>query len=120
MFGSSGQEKQPNSIRKTFTQKKKDLGSDIKSIMWLADVEEGGLDLHRSKVKGETITCPAGIQLNHYAIQSREFFEKVKMTRGAADDASMNKVRDWAYFDRYDYKDAVNTGLRDKVLTHEQ
>jgi len=120
MFGSSGQEKQPNSIRKTFTQKKKDLGSDIKSIMWLADVEEGGFDLHRSKVKGETITCPAGIQLNHYAIQSREFFEKVKMTRGAADDASMNKVRDWAYFDRYDFKDAVNTGLRDKVLKHEQ
>jgi hypothetical protein len=119
MFGSSGQEKQPESIRKTFTHKKKGLDENVKSIMWLEDVEEGGLDLHSSKVKGETTTCPPGIQLNHYAIQSKESFEKIKMTRGNATNASMNKFRNWPYFDRYNFKDTVNTGLRDKVLKNE-
>jgi len=110
MFGSSGHNKQPPSIRKGFTWKKNDLDENIKSVMLLKDVKDNGLHLHSSDVTGQTIPCPPGIQLNHYAIQSKEFFEKVKMTRGAAD--GLINVRDWEYFKQYDFKDQEDTTLK--------
>ena len=111
MFGSSGHDKQPPSIRKGFTWRKKDLDQNIKSVMLLKDVT--GLGLHSSAVTGQAVPCPPGIQLNHYAIQSKEFFEKVKMTRGAAD--QIVNVRDWNYFNIYDVKDEEDTKLKDLV-----
>ena len=113
MFGSSGHDKQPPSIRKGFTWRKNDLDPNTKSVMLLKDVKENGLHLHSSAVTGQTIPCPPGIQLNHYAIQSREFFEKVKMTRGAAD--QIVNVRDWNYFNNYDFKDQEDTQLKQLV-----
>jgi hypothetical protein len=38
------------------------------------------------------------IQLNHYPIQSLQFFQQVKMTRGAADDVAHEHVRDMNFF----------------------
>ena len=113
MFGSSGHDKQPASIRKSFTMRMRELGKDVKTIAWVDDIKEGGLHLHTSHVTGNTIECPAGIQLNHYAIQSREFFEKVKMSRGDAHSAKSNSVRDWTYFERYDFKDLEDRKLAD-------
>ncbi len=55
------------------------------------------------------------LQLNHYAIQSWRFFEAVKMTRGAADVREHERVRDRAYFDRYDVREAEDVSLRDYV-----
>lgn len=118
MFGSSGFEKQPHSIRESFVWKKKDLDWNIKSIMWLDDVLPGGLDLHSSKVSGIQVKNPPGLQLNHYTIQSREYFEKVKMHRGDAttpDTVDANR-RDWGYFSRYDFREVEDTKLRDLVL----
>lgn len=110
MFGSSGHDKQPPSIRKGFTWRKKDLDINTKSVMLLKDVKENGLHLHSSYLTGDTVPCPPGIQLNHYAIQSKEFFGNVKMTRGAAD--QIVNVRDWDYFNRYDFKDQEDTKLK--------
>jgi hypothetical protein len=78
--------------------------------MLLKDVKDNGLHLHSSDVTGQTIPCPPGIQLNHYAIQSKEFFEKVKMARGTAD--GLINVRDWEYFKQYDFKDQEDTKLK--------
>jgi len=114
MFGSSGHVKHPKSIREAFTWRKKELDSNTKSIMRLRDIVS--LDIHKSKVSGRSIECPPGIQLNHYAIQSKEFFEKVKMSRGAAD--VVVNVRDWAYFDKYDHKEETDTQLRNLVRRH--
>ena len=124
MFGSSGHEKQPESIRKSFTWRKKELDPNIKSVVWLDDIVDvmghvpndihayhKGVNFHRCNVSGRTDECPPGIQINHYAIQSKEFFEKVKMTRGAAD--TPVNVRDWAYFERYDHKEEEDNKLRD-------
>jgi hypothetical protein len=111
MFGSSGISTQPKSIRKSFIHRKRDLDPNIKSVMWVKDVEENGLNLHVSKVKGETVTCPANIQLNHYAIQSKEYFEKVKMKRGDASNPLTDKVRDWNYFEKYDHNDLEDRQL---------
>jgi hypothetical protein len=120
MFGSSGFEKQPESIRKSFTWKGKDLHQNTKAIMRLDKVKENGLDLHSSSVDGPTIDCPADIQLNHYTIQSKEFFEKVKMTRGAADRLDGDKIRNWNYFKDYDVKDVEDTQLRDLLLKEQK
>ena len=42
-----------------------------------------------------------GLEINHYAIQSKEFWEKIKMTRG--DSYWVDNVRTWEYFNNYDY-----------------
>jgi hypothetical protein len=52
------------------------------------------------------------IRLNHYPIQSLEFFQKVKMTRGAADNYDSENVRDMNYFNRYN----ENTNVCDETL----
>lgn len=49
------------------------------------------------------------LQLNHYAVRSREFFQRVKATRG--DVYSQANVRDDAYFARFDHNE-----LRDDEL----
>jgi hypothetical protein len=38
------------------------------------------------------------IQLNHYVLQSLQFFQQIKMTRGAADGMHHEHVRDMNYF----------------------
>ena len=55
------------------------------------------------------------LQLNHYTVQSWEFFESVKMRRGAADVADSENVRDRAYFEKYDFREVEDTALRDFV-----
>jgi hypothetical protein len=52
------------------------------------------------------------IKLNHYPIQSLEFFQKVKMTRGSANVAKHDKIRDMDYFKRYD----SGTDFKDDTL----
>ena len=42
------------------------------------------------------------LHLNHYAIQSLNFFKAVKMTRGSANTKLFDKVRDLKYFKQYD------------------
>jgi len=101
MFGSSGYDKQPESIRKSFLWKEKEMDKDnVKSVTWINNIIPGNKDhwpfYHKTNVSGNTISCPAGLQLNHYAIMSKEYFEKIKMTRGDA--AVTNNVRDLNYF----------------------
>ena len=114
MFGSSGLDAQPKSIRKSFTWRKNNVDDNIKSIIWLNDLVEGGANLHKSRVKGESRGCP-GLQLNHYAIQSKQYFKDIKMTRGDAETISSNSVRNWGYFKRYDFHDREDTLLKDLV-----
>lgn len=55
------------------------------------------------------------LQLNHYPIQSWSYFESIKMKRGAADLAEYEKVRDKAYFEKYDFHEFKDTLLQDYV-----
>jgi len=123
MFGARGGEgaeadifeKQPQSIRKSFVWRKDALDKNTKAIMLLKDVKDGGLFMHASDVTGRSTECPANIQLNHYAIQSKEFFGNVKMTRGDATTATSNSIRNWDYFKRYDFHDRKETLLKDML-----
>ena len=52
------------------------------------------------------------IRLNHYPIQSQEFFEKVKMTRGDVLNKNVDNIRDKNYFDSYN----KNASFKDDIL----
>ena len=52
------------------------------------------------------------IRLNHYPIQSLEFFTKVKMTRGDVHNDGTENVRDMNYFNRYN----INATENDETL----
>ena len=65
------------------------------------------------KTHPKIITVNKFIKLNHYPIQSLDFFKEVKMTRG---DATVeNNIRDLNYFESYDkgtiYKDGTLKNL---------
>ena len=127
-FGSSGLEKQPKSIRKSFIHRKKGKCGDVKSIFWLDDVVDftgvdpktprhkfyRGINMHIAKVSGRTDQCPAALQLNHYQIQSKEFFNSVKRIRGDGS-TSAYIPRNNAYFKSRDYTEEMNTKLADMI-----
>jgi hypothetical protein len=54
------------------------------------------------------------LHLNHYRIQSWEFFKKVKMTRGDCLFNTSKYIRTRKYFQIHDYKDMKDTELKDK------
>jgi hypothetical protein len=113
MFGSSDHVKQPASVRKGFTWRKIEPQINWKSVVWFKDLKPDGIMLHKHNVIGKTIDNPPGIQLNHYMIQSREYFEKVKMVRGDA--LVKENVRDWDYFKGSDIKEVDDTELKSLV-----
>jgi len=115
MFGSSGHDTQPSSIRSSFTKCSKDIHELGKSILLTKNLNK--IDVHESDITGSKLNVSDTIQLNHYAIQSKEYFEKVKMTRGDAYYSSVkyNTIRDWNYFNAYDHKDVDDFLLRDYV-----
>lgn len=67
---------------------------------------------------GEHVLEESFLHLNHYAIQSKEWFMKVKATRGDAHGAYKNHVRNEEYFNRYDINsnDIDDFELRDISL----
>jgi len=50
----------------------------------------------------EDILKNSNLHLNHYPIQSVEFFQKIKMTRGDATNIKLNNYRNMKYFYNYD------------------
>ncbi|KAI9010160.1 hypothetical protein DFJ74DRAFT_686235 [Hyaloraphidium curvatum] len=125
-FGSSGHAKQPPSIRKGFVHRRREhpaedaLFGSRKSAVRLASTLLFVVHVHQ--VFGETVAWDAGgpVRLNHYRIQSREFFGTVKMGRGDVAGLDRTAGRDWGYFEREDYRDVVDTGLKDKVEAWER
>jgi hypothetical protein len=55
------------------------------------------------------------VQLNHYPIQSLEFFKKVKMTRGDSNYIDLKNFRDMNYFREYDYREVQDETLKNLI-----
>ena len=101
-FGSSGHVHQPESVRGGFTWRFDETKSAVpyandgaahactesgKSIVRVSALRLLKVHLHVAAGALNMIDRydPGGLQLNHYAIQSSEWFSRVKMRRGAAD-----------------------------------
>lgn len=110
MFGSNNFIEHPKDIRISLTKRVKELNFNTKYIFQTKNVYSGALQVHGLKY-GYTkkIDLSEIFRLNHYPIQSKDFFEKVKMTRGDVNQIEYQNVRDWKYFDKYnentDYED---------------
>jgi len=143
LFGSSGFKKQPTSIIQSFIHRRKypttachtcyDILVGKKSIIRGNHLNH--LELHNSITeKSYTITpdnadiyiedffqeCTekllknSFLHLNHYRIQSWEWFKSNKMNRSDAHTRKNNNIRDKKYFNFFDYKDKIDTELKNK------
>jgi hypothetical protein len=114
MFSSSGLDKQPESIRTSFVQRWKEPEPPQKNIVQTANTLSVGIHSSEYKPGTQSITTDK-LELNHYAIMSREYFEKVKMTRGDVNGGSYENIRDWTYFDKYDRSEKYDDELANLV-----
>jgi hypothetical protein len=119
MFGSDGHDTHPEDIRRDITFREKDLWRETKYIfkpqiidnsskIWIHSLID--IEVKRTRVANMLI------QLNHYPIQSLEFFQKVKMTRGDVASHCFDNVRDLTYFNRYDSSEYCDEILKNLVI----
>ena len=114
MFGSDGLLEQPKDIRTGILYRNEEIHILTKYIFKTNSISNTDhIWIHHLENVDNTytITDNEQIHLNHYPIQSLEFFQKVKMTRGAADVPWSENVRDMSYFHNFDqaktYKDLL-------------
>jgi hypothetical protein len=101
MFGTDGNITHPADIRIDIVHRVNELNENTKYIFKTSiinDVTDINIHWLNTKIKRKRIANQL-VQLNHYPIQSLDFFQKVKMTRGAAD--TNENVRDMNYFHKY-------------------
>lgn len=138
MFGSNGHIKQPKSIIKGFTKRKDSGDTHVKSISCTKDLVE--LDAHTHNVSGDkSLPCPnslfddgklpengnillplkntkielekSPLHLNHYVIQSWNWYKNVKMTRGDVATGKDTGKGTLKFFKTQDRNDLVDTEL---------
>ena len=132
MFGSSGYIFQPSTIIDNFVYRHVfpvDKLSGIKCIVRTRKLTE--INLHISsiddisiyydisfkefitgienykQVSNESYIEDNGLHLNHYPIQSFEWYKDVKMTRGDASNPNSNNVRNVDYFNKYENTNGI-------------
>jgi hypothetical protein len=120
MFGSNNCIEHPKDIRTSLTKRVEELHPLSKYIFQTKNIYSSSLSIHYLN-DGYTkiIDLSEIFKLNHYPIQSKEYFEKVKMTRGDVHYPDKNTIRDWNYFDSYnkntDYED---NDLKNMILNN--
>lgn len=141
MFGSSGHREQPKSVIQNFTWREiydKPKKKECKCIMRGNQLEK--LQIHYSFLKKnksareifsdnsivkeknspffenltEDFLENSFLHLNHYVIQSFEFFSEIKMKRGDANNMNNNNARNKQYFESYNFKDKEDNELKNK------
>ena len=140
MFGSSGHIKQPKSIIQGFTRRRKYIHSKLNPLVMFVKSLVRGKSLHKIGIHSHITSAPnviiptnqpscndiepvseeiietSYLNLNHYGIQSWNFFKVVKMSRGSASTKKNDKVRDKSYFKLRDTNEFVDTELKQKRL----
>lgn len=144
MFGSSGHIKQPTNVVDNFLYRKfGDYDTWTKCIVrssCLKNLQENGHDLRTQESKKslystfepwwksnsdsefairvtEKDISKMKIRMNHYIIQSEEWFRQIKMSRGDAATMGSNH-RDMNYFKQHDTNDIYDDELKLKRMNH--
>jgi hypothetical protein len=133
MFGSNGYDSydkpQPSSVIHSFTKRQHNNGI-INSKAIVRTEFLVSFDIHEHHVNGgvqynepnnrffmtinEDILQNACLHLNHYAIQSFEWFMRVKVTRGDNTNPHSNNIRNEEYFRAYDNNHIEDLELANK------
>jgi len=100
MFGHEHLREHPPDIRTAIVHRNPELEHQHTKYIFKTRIvtDSSMLWIHCLRVSTRDCTENERIQLNHYPIQSLQFYQQVKMTRGAADDAQHEHVRDMNYF----------------------
>ena len=136
IFGSNGHINQPNSTLSAFTKRtnifKKNLGHG-KCIVRARNIEHFGCCGHDIVISGNNITYTANgdnfdhfdfneenckklnLHLNHYMLQSEEYYLKIKCSRGGGESGLNNKYTlDFFKNNDKNYNNIIDTELYDK------
>lgn len=121
-FGSNGHVKQPKNVVESFTKRKRMLRQAVTKNIINSNFYTVLIGVHESHVYGERKNLSlidyndspesdsnSELLLNHYRIQSVEFWQNVKMTRGDSD--CYNQTRDMEEFKRQDVNDVEDLRL---------
>jgi hypothetical protein len=114
MFGSSGHIQQPELVVPNFRQRRAAPETFYTKSIDRVDKTDW-INVHFSTTRGMEIFDDANLRINHYAIQSWDYFRAVKMTRG--DNVHKVNVRDQRYFEKYDWNEVQDDGLFQKHYT---
>jgi hypothetical protein len=130
-FGSDGHIDHPKDIRKAIVHRKEKLGEDVtpkhlagKCIFQYKNVNPQQISVHR--IDGETNILKENniFRINHYPIQSEEYFKNVKMVRRSALHVitSTTKIRhSMRYFNHFNSNtNVLDTDLKDMIEKYEQ
>ena len=120
MFGSDGLIDHPEDIRTSIINREPELNENKKYIFKPSRVKIEDIHIHKVDNIKNQITENKKIQLNHYPIQSLQYFKEVKMSRGDVNSLKHENVRDMNYFNKYDkntiFKDAQLSDLVNKII----
>ena len=117
-FSSNGLEKQPKSVVKGFTKKirNSDFGkhSNFKSIIKCSKIY--CFFIHNHFVKGATeeidvFSHNPRLIINHYYVQSREYWKEKKIPSGSSNHAKRHINRGWDLFEKFDVGDIEDLRL---------
>jgi len=123
-FGSNGYKTQPLSVVESFTKRARLTTNtpkyySYKSIFQTDNFTEFGV--HKNVIKGNTQTMswsnPSAtpqFHINHYSIQSEEYWRNVKMTRGDVNRWHSTQARNIEWFKEYDLNEEDDFTLRDQ------
>lgn len=116
MFGSSGYIKQPSNVVSSFTKRQNEIHILCKSITKTNCISE----IITHNYDNKSLFCDEkcmmesdNLNLNHYPIQSWEWFSQIKMTRGDVYNTKWDGVRTKKYFEDYDFNEIEDTELKD-------
>lgn len=119
MFGSDGLKEHPKDIRIAITHRKEIEKKPKKYICKVSKIDSSNIDIHtlvpsKSNNLNNIISIhdDENFRLNHYRIQSLEYYMKVKMVRGDVVSKDWNKMRDMKYFN----DDNENCDINDETL----
>jgi len=116
MFGASGYNSQPKGIRESFVYRDHAIHALYKEIV-NCSLTRTLIIHHHIFVAGTPIINPPELALNHYCTMSLEYWEKIKMTRGAADNPDHENVRTYAKFATYQSGNCFDDELKRLVAT---
>jgi hypothetical protein len=121
MFGSNGLLQQPKDIRVSITHRHASLHPNTKCIFQTKQIMGSQITLHTIEDEPNQTDASHVFRLNHYPIQSWEYFQKVKMKRGDATSSTVDNIRDEKYFKNYDKDtDFEDVDLQQMVMSHEK
>jgi len=102
MFGSSGLKDHPESILKSIVHRQENLHKE-KYIFRPRKVNDvNNIAVHEINQSLNSVTENDKIRLNHYVIQSLEYYEKIKMKRGDVAHPSADNKHNMSFFNSID------------------